>query len=53
MKLVSIGKTIILPMAIYSHKYKDLKDVADGAKVTIPNDPTNAPVPCSYSSRPA
>ena len=41
LKLVSIGKTIILPMAIYSHKYKDLKDVADGAKVTIPNDPTN------------
>jgi len=41
LKLVSIGKTIILPMAVYSHKYKDLKDVADGAKVTIPNDPTN------------
>lgn len=41
LKLVSMGKTIILPMAVYSHKYKDLKDVADGAKVTIPNDPTN------------
>ena len=50
LKLVSIGKTIILPMAIYSHKYKDLKDVADGAKVTIPNDPTNGARACSYSS---
>lgn len=28
-------------MGIYSHKVKDLKDVADGAKVAIPNDPTN------------
>lgn len=41
LKITSIGKTIILPMALYSHKYKDLKDIADGAKVTIPNDPTN------------
>ncbi len=41
LKLASIGKTIILPMAVYSHKYKDIKEVADGAKVTIPNDPTN------------
>ncbi len=41
LKLTSIGKTIILPMAVYSHKYKDIKEVADGAKVTIPNDPTN------------
>ena len=44
LKITSIGKTIILPMAVYSHKYKDIKDVADGAKVTIPNDPT---APCS------
>ena len=28
-------------MAVYSHKFKDIKDVTDGAKVTIPNDPTN------------
>lgn len=41
LKLTSIGKTIILPMAVYSHKYKDIKEVADGAKITIPNDPTN------------
>lgn len=41
MKLTSIGKTILMPMAVYSHKYKNLKDVPDGAQVTIPNDPSN------------
>lgn len=41
LKLKAIGKTIILPMAVYSHKYKDINEIADGAKVTIPNDPTN------------
>lgn len=41
LKLASIGKTIILPMAIYSHTYKNLNDIADGASVAIPNDPTN------------
>lgn len=41
LKLTSIGKTILLPMAIYSHKYKSINDVQDGAKVAIPNDPSN------------
>lgn len=41
MKLTSIGKTILMPMAVYSHKYKNLKDLPDGAQVTIPNDPSN------------
>lgn len=41
LKLVSIGKTIILPMAVYSHKYKNINNVTPGSKVTIPNDPTN------------
>jgi len=39
--LVSIGKTMLLPMAVYSHKYKTLSQIADGTKVAIPNDPTN------------
>ena len=41
LKIQSIGKTILLPMAIYSNKYKDLKEVPNGATVAIPNDPTN------------
>lgn len=41
LKITSIGKTILLPMAAYSHKFKSVADVTDGAKVTIPNDPTN------------
>ncbi len=39
--LVSIGKTILLPMGIYSKRYKSLADVKDGASISIPNDPTN------------
>lgn len=31
----------IEPMAIYSKSIKDLKDLKDGATVSIPNDPTN------------
>lgn len=41
LKLTSIGKTILMPMAIYSHKYKSIDEIADGAKVAIPNDPSN------------
>lgn len=39
--LVSIGNTYLAPLRIYSNKIKDLKDVKDGAKVSIPNDPSN------------
>lgn len=39
--LVSAGKVHIEPMGVYSKKIKDLKDLQDGAKVAIPNDPTN------------
>ena len=31
----------IEPMGVYSKKVKDLKELADGASVAIPNDPTN------------
>lgn len=41
LKLVSIGKTILLPMGLYSTKYKSLNDLPAGATVAIPNDPTN------------
>ena len=39
--LVAIGKTITTPMGVYSKKVKSLGELADGASVAIPNDPTN------------
>ena len=39
--LVSIGKTILMRMGVYSNKVKDVKDLRDGAIVAVPNDPTN------------
>ena len=39
--LVAIGKTFIYPMGIYSKKIKSLAKVPNGAKVAVPNDPTN------------
>lgn len=40
-ELAEIGTTITTPMGIYSDKIKDLADLPEGAKVAIPNDPTN------------
>jgi D-methionine transport system substrate-binding protein len=39
--LVSVGKTVIFPIGIYSKKIKSLNDLPKGAKFGIPNDPTN------------
>ena len=39
--LVSIGKTFLYPMAIYSKKITRLADLKDGALVALPNDPSN------------
>lgn len=36
-----VAKTIVLPLKIYSKKMTTLKDLAVGAKLAIPNDPTN------------
>ncbi len=41
LKLTSIGKTLVAPMAVYSHKVKSLKELPQGAKIAIPNDPSN------------
>lgn len=41
LKLKNAGGVHVEPMGIYSRKVKALKDVANGAVVTIPNDPTN------------
>ena len=40
-KLKNAGGIHIEPMGIYSKKITDLKELADGAAVSIPNDPTN------------
>ncbi len=40
-KIVNAGGVHIEPMGIYSKKIKDLSEIADGAIVSIPNDPTN------------
>lgn len=39
--LVSAGKIHIEPMGVYSKTVKDIKNVPDGAKIAIPNDPSN------------
>lgn len=39
--LVSVGKTFIYPMGIYSKRHKNLTDLPVGATIAIPNDPTN------------
>lgn len=39
--LVSIGKTVLAPLAVYSKKISSLKDLKKGDTVSIPNDPTN------------
>ena len=40
-KLVSVGNTYISPIAFYSKKYKAFKDLPEGARLGIPNDPSN------------
>lgn len=39
--IVAVGKTIFLPMGIYSRKVHSLRALPDGGIVAIPNDPTN------------
>ena len=40
-KLVTIAQTIVFPMGIYSKKVKSLAELKSGARVALPNDPTN------------
>lgn len=39
--LASAGKVHIEPMGIYSKTIKDIKSIPSGAKIAIPNDPSN------------
>ncbi|MEB0012258.1 MetQ/NlpA family ABC transporter substrate-binding protein [Glaciimonas sp. Gout2] len=40
-KLSNVGYTITFPMGLYSKKIKSPKDLKVGARIGIPNDPTN------------
>lgn len=39
--IVKVGNTITTPMGVYSNKVKDISDLKKGAKLGLPNDPTN------------
>lgn len=39
--IVPVGNTIVTPIGAYSNKVKSLDELATGARVGIPNDPTN------------
>lgn len=41
LKLSVLCSVHIEPMGVYSRKVKSLKDLPEGAKIAIPNDPTN------------
>lgn len=41
LKLISIGKTVVMPLGAYSKTLKNGNEFAEGAVVAIPNDPTN------------
>ncbi len=39
--LQAIGTTIMAPIGLYSNQYKRIEDIKDGAKIAVPNDPSN------------
>jgi D-methionine transport system substrate-binding protein len=39
--IVKVGNTITTPMGVYSNKVKDINKLPKGAKLGLPNDPTN------------
>lgn len=39
--IIPVAKTFIFPMAAYSHKIKDKKELKNEDKITIPNDQSN------------
>jgi D-methionine transport system substrate-binding protein len=40
-KIVPVGRTVMTAMAVFSRKTKTVENLPDGARVAIPNDPTN------------
>ena len=41
LKLHAMPGIFIAPIALYSNKIKDVKEIKKGDRITIPNDPTN------------
>lgn len=41
-KLAALGTTYLEPMGLYSKKYKQLREIPDGATIGFSNDPANA-----------
>ena len=39
--LVPVGKTVLVPIAFYSKRYKSVDEIPSGATIAIPNDPSN------------
>ncbi len=40
-KFAVVGRTVLTAMAVFSRQYKHVADLPSGARVAIPNDPTN------------
>lgn len=40
-KVVGVAKTVVFPMGVYSRKIRSLDQLPQGAKIAIPNDPSN------------
>ncbi|MGV2288980.1 MetQ/NlpA family ABC transporter substrate-binding protein [Trinickia sp. YCB016] len=40
-KIIRVADTVTFPMGIYSKKIKSLGDLKTGARIAVPNDPTN------------
>ncbi len=41
-KIKSAGKTVLMPLGIYSRTYKTIADIPEKSKIAIPSDPTNS-----------
>lgn len=39
--IVSVARTLVFPMGVYSRRHRSLADVPDGGSVAIPDDPAN------------
>jgi D-methionine transport system substrate-binding protein len=40
-KFAIVGRTVLTAMAVFSTRFKTLADLPNGARIAIPNDPTN------------